>query len=165
MDRLTEKAPGCFEYCLKDHKSVPGEFGTYDAFYDYSMAVKKLGQYEDTGLPPDICAEYRTFEDEAVGKGVTFKRIIELMNAEAEGHLVVLPCKVGDAVYVIFDSDTGKAIYETRVQGISVTIRGTAILNFGGYPVQYAWDSDVGKTVFLTPAEAEAALKTQSGEG
>lgn len=47
MDRLTEKAPGCFQYSLKDHKSVPGEFGTYDAFYDYSMAVKKLGAYED----------------------------------------------------------------------------------------------------------------------
>lgn len=47
MERLTEKGPGCFEYSLKDHKSVPGEFGTYDAFFDYSMAVKKLGKYED----------------------------------------------------------------------------------------------------------------------
>ena len=53
MERLTEKTVGCFEYALKDHKAVPGEFGTYDAFFDYSMAVKRLGHYEDTGLEPE----------------------------------------------------------------------------------------------------------------
>jgi hypothetical protein len=53
MDRLTEKTIGCFEYDLKDHEHVIGEFSTYDAFYAYSMAVKRLGQYEDTGLTPE----------------------------------------------------------------------------------------------------------------
>lgn len=53
MERLTEKTVDCFEYALKDHKAVPGEFGTYDAFFDYSMAVKRLGHYENTGLEPD----------------------------------------------------------------------------------------------------------------
>ena len=53
MERLTEKTVGCFEYALKDHKAVPGEFGTYDAFFDYSMAVKRLGHYEDSGLEPE----------------------------------------------------------------------------------------------------------------
>ena len=53
MEKLTEKTVGCFEYALKDHKAVPGEFGTYDAFFDYSMAVKRLGHYEDTGLEPE----------------------------------------------------------------------------------------------------------------
>ena len=53
MERLTEKTVGCFEYALKDHKAVPGEFGTYDAFFDYSMAVKRLGHYENTGLEPE----------------------------------------------------------------------------------------------------------------
>ena len=53
MERLTEKTVGCFEYALKDHKAVPGEFGTYDAFFDYSVAVKRLGHYEDTGLEPE----------------------------------------------------------------------------------------------------------------
>lgn len=47
MERLTKKSIGCFEYALKEHESVPGEFGTYEAFFDYSMAVKKLGEYED----------------------------------------------------------------------------------------------------------------------
>ena len=53
MERLTEKTVDCFEYVLKDHKAVPGEFGTYDAFFDYSMAVKRLGHYENTGLEPE----------------------------------------------------------------------------------------------------------------
>lgn len=53
MERLTEKSVGCFEYDLKNHKVVPGEFGTYDAFFDYSTAVKRLGHYEDTGLEPE----------------------------------------------------------------------------------------------------------------
>ena len=53
MERLTEKTVDCFEYALKDHKAVPGEFGTYDAFFDYSMAVKRLGHYENTGLEPE----------------------------------------------------------------------------------------------------------------
>lgn len=47
MERLTEKTVGCFAYDLKDHKHVVGEFATYDAFFNYSMAVKRLGEYED----------------------------------------------------------------------------------------------------------------------
>ena len=58
--------------------------------------VERLAAYEDTGLTPEICANYKTFEDEAISKGVTFKRIVELMEADKDGRLVVLPCKVGD---------------------------------------------------------------------
>ena len=47
MERLTEKTIGCFKYDLKDHEHKIGEFATYDAFFNYSMAVKKLGEYED----------------------------------------------------------------------------------------------------------------------
>ena len=47
MERLTKKTVGCFKYDLKDHEHKIGEFGTYEAFFNYSMAVKKLGEYED----------------------------------------------------------------------------------------------------------------------
>ena len=63
MERLTEKTVGCFEYALKDHKALPGEFGTYDAFFDYSMAVKRLGHYEDTGMEPE---EIKGFAEDVV---------------------------------------------------------------------------------------------------
>lgn len=45
--RLTVKSVGCFKYCLKNHKSKNGEFKYYDTFFDYSMAVKRLGELED----------------------------------------------------------------------------------------------------------------------
>ena len=38
---------GCFKYDLKDFKHKIGEFGDYDAFFAYSMAVKRLGELED----------------------------------------------------------------------------------------------------------------------
>ena len=60
----------------------------------------RLAAYEDTGLEPAVCANYKTFEDEAISKGVTFKRIVALMEAYRDGRLVVLPCKVGDTLWV-----------------------------------------------------------------
>ena len=68
---------------------------------------KRLSSYEDTGLEPDVCSNYRKFEDEAISKGVTFKRIVELMNADHDGRLVVLPC--GTDVYLERDGYVFKA--------------------------------------------------------
>ena len=45
--RLTEKTRDCFQYDLKDFKHKIGEFGDYDAFFAYSMAIKRLGEIED----------------------------------------------------------------------------------------------------------------------
>ena len=170
MERLTEKTVGCFEYALKDHKAVPGEFGTYDAFFDYSMAVKRLGHYEDlmerwklrsieeadrifqrvNALGgTDLMAQYR-----ALGP---IDHIRDLLQAEQDGRLVVLPCKVGDHVWV----DSREAVVE----------------NFFGYETErylhaQFYDNmqyidipftEIGKTVFLTRQESEAALK--GGEG
>lgn len=45
--RLTEKTIGCFQYDLKDFKHKIGEFNDYDAFFAYSMAVKRLGELEE----------------------------------------------------------------------------------------------------------------------
>lgn len=47
MDRLTKKdSIGAFHYSLK-RKGKSGEFNDYDAFFDYHMAVKRLGELED----------------------------------------------------------------------------------------------------------------------
>ena len=103
MERLTEKTVGCFEYALKDHKAVPGEFGTYDAFFDYSMAVKRLGHYEDTGLEPEDLK--KAFNETAILKlaaqalSTTPDHLRDLLQAENDGRLVVLPCNVGDHVW------------------------------------------------------------------
>ena len=67
-----------------------------------------LKPYEDTGLEPEDIKELCT--DEVAEVARTFRRMIqsgeiahlqELLNAEQEGRLVVLPCKVGDTVFGI----------------------------------------------------------------
>ena len=52
MERLTKPTIGCFKYGLSNFEHKPKEFADYDAFYAYNMAVKRLGEYEDTGLTP-----------------------------------------------------------------------------------------------------------------
>ena len=65
----------------------------YTAAWSYAELRGRLMQYEDTGLEPAMCANYKTFEDEAISKGVPFKRIVELMEADKAGRLVVLPVR------------------------------------------------------------------------
>ncbi len=53
MDRYTEKTKCCFKYDIKGFEHKIKEFNDYDAFYAYSIAVMKLGEYEDTELTPE----------------------------------------------------------------------------------------------------------------
>ena len=112
----------------------------YTAAWSYAELRDRLMQYEDAGLEPAMCANYKTFEDEAISKGVTFKRIVALMEADRAGRLVVLPCKVGDTVYILRRAfDGADVVGETKLW----------------------WDDipQLGKTVFLTHEEAEKALE------
>ena len=84
-----------------------------------------------------------------------YEQVVQLLQTDAEGRLVVLPCNVGDTVWFVYE---GK-IHEMRVQGISVTQSRYIILEFGGYPVVNIWGDEVGKSVFLTKEEADEALE------
>ena len=108
--------------------------------------IAKCGEINDGSSCKDgYCSQRKVWE-----------RLKQYEDAEAEGRLVVLPCKVGDTVYMPYK---GRA-HKLRVQGISVSISGNdVVLHFGGYPVANVWGSEVGRTVFLTKEEAEQALK------
>ena len=136
-------------------------------------AIDRLAAYEDTGLEPEICAEYKKFEDEAIGKGVPFSRIVELMEADKEGRLVVIPCKVGDTVYVIdwyldCDIDGFKVCDDYEKEGYRACgyCRHNYVKKFTRekkYENQML--DEIGKTVFLTREEAERALATDINVG
>lgn len=125
-----------------------------------------LREYLNTGLEPAMCANYKTFEDEAISKGVPFKRIVALMEADKAGRLAVLPCKAGDTVYEV---TSRKTISEYRVKAIRVELFCTIIewdivagfvdKSISGVPVD-----EIGKTVFLTREEAEKALEAKKDE-
>ena len=108
-----------------------------------------------------MCANYKTFEDEAISKGVPFKRIIEVMDADKGGRVVVLPCRVGDTVYWVHST----VITECRVHRIQMNRNGLYIclkstMSHGAFRV----DLCLGKTVFFTREEAEAALEVRNGD-
>ena len=138
----------------------------YTAAWSYAELRGRLMQYEDTGLEPAMCANYKTFEDEAISKGVTFKRIVALMEADRAGRLVVPPCKAGDTVYEV---TSRKTISEYRVKAIRVELFCTFIewdivagfvdKSIFGVPVD-----EIGKTVFLTREKAEKALEATKDE-
>ena len=123
-----------------------------------SVLQDRLAAYEDTELEPAMCANYKTFEDEAISKGVPFKRIVALMEADRAGRLLVLPCKVGDTVYFAL---LGKII-EKQVFSIVSFSNSTRIYCDG--TSEYFRPEDIGKTFFLTREEAEAALEAMKDE-
>lgn len=123
-----------------------------------------LAAYEDTGLEPAICANYKTFEDEAISKGVTFKRIIALMEADRAGRLVVLPVKpvltpiISSMLYIIEDGDIYEdALYEAVV-GMSENGEMNVVYTTLSDQITFE-QADIGKTVFLTHEKAEKALE------
>ena len=160
MERLTEKTVGCFEYALKDHKAVPGEFCTYDAFFDYSMAVKRLGHYEDAGLEPEQVMELKSFTQGGIHKvDDGWKHVQDLLQAEKEGRMVLLPSKTVWELTMDAGPDCDMKC--------PVDIFDEALgCDFCSRAKQFAYErpctqerlKGLGKTVFLTREEAEAAL-------
>ena len=90
MERLTEK-----HYLGTDHyMKCSGNCNVdIDCIYcpSFDRLVERLAAYEDTGLEPEICAEYKKFEDEIVASGKTFNHLIELLRVEKEGRVMVVP--------------------------------------------------------------------------
>lgn len=127
---------------------------------------------EDTGPDPEDIEALRDREQGLVellvnvscGCAVSYTRLAELARAEKDGRLVVLPCKVGDTIYVI----SYGGIVETKVR--------TFFLGHPSHKVEDRkmrmirttnWDismDEVGKRIFFTREEAEAALKKEEAD-
>ena len=75
-----------------------------------------------------------------------YGKIVELLQADADGRCVVLPCKVGDTVYSIHSAGLSKPMIATLEIDLFFLILAFCEGRFG-------------KTVFLTREEAEKALK------
>ena len=128
--------------------------------------IKRLAAYEDTGLTPEEIkapfTEDTMINLEAQALGVEPIRLRELAEADKDGRLVVLPCKVGDVVYGFHGEKTilpmvAKWI-ETNTDGWCIAVQYTPMA-----PMFYRF-SDFGKTVFLTREEAKKALQEIEGK-
>ena len=124
-------------------------------------AANRLAAYEDTGLEPEEikvheavkynAGYYHGDEDRCrwIEKELgPIDHLRDLLQAEQDGRLVVLPCKVGDTVYQI----DAERVYESEVKWIIFDCDDIAFD-----------ERAIGGSIFLTREEAEAVLK--GGEG
>lgn len=158
MERLTVRdekgvaALACREGC----KGGPA------CFECEQKAVDRLAAYEDTDLEPEAVAQLKKIaeifncdaSDPAQLKAL-YDKLQELAQAERDGRLVVLPCKVGDTVYEVYHPyKCVPVITERRVETL------TAVVNLVGKMGRH-----LVVDTYLTRQEAEAAVERLKGEG
>lgn len=137
--------------------------------------VERLSAYEDTGLMPEEVLPKDKADEIALKlmrladleNFCSYTRLRELSEADKDGRLVVLPCKVGDTVWVTRNPWTGKLLkkpLDTYVNGMKMYSHGLYVnLLFDTRKINGTRDYEInhiGKTVFLTREEAENALET-----
>ena len=131
---------------------------------DYSNIRKDLLAYKNTGLTPEQCENAKVIIESAFSDDTSkAERIRELLKADKEGRVVVLPVKpvltptISSMLYIIEDGE----IYEDSLyEGIvGMSERGEMNVIYGTIDALSFEQNDIGKTVFLTCEEAEAALE------
>lgn len=86
-------------------------------------------------------------------------RLAEYEDLEEQGRLISLPCKVGDTLYRLVPNLYRKYV-EIKIAQFVINKNGIYFITDKGV----SWSADkIGKTVFLTKAEAEAKLKELRG--
>ena len=138
------------------------------ALYCRNRLKDRLADYEDTErTPEEIDMDHEAAETlRQLCRNCDLDRLEKLAEADREGRLVVPPCKAGDTVYEV---TSRKTISEYRVKAIRVELFCTFIewdivagfvdKSIFGVPVD-----EIGKTVFRTREEAEAALEAMKNE-
>jgi len=118
---------------------------------------EKLAAYEDTGLmPEEIVVLQASFEE-------LKKEAVPLMQAKTEGRMVVLPCKMGDTIYMpVGRWNTITGYEEDKCDGFHIAQDGILQIKAQCYTGNHGTYGVPGKTVFLTREEAEAALAQMS---
>lgn len=186
MERLTkhskqtshENGICCTHFCGPECLEVGGNCAMNCKWEE--AAWSRLAAYEDTGLTPEEInnlasvreispeAEYAINKhadsiierlDKLLAQTDDDVRLRELAEADKDGCVVVLPCKVGDKLYRVFAGE----IFEHRVGSMKYfAIQGR--WDIETYPFCPSVESSIGKTIFLTREEAEKALEAMKDE-
>ena len=127
--------------------------------------VDRLAAYEDIGMTPEEIkapfTEDTMINLAAQALGVEPSRLRELAEADKDGRVVVLPCKVGDTVWRIV-RDGEPHITRDEVRDMYFADDMTLCVELVGGRVTFT--EKFGKTVFLSRAEAERALQEMEGK-
>ena len=159
MERLTFEGNFCEIARCKEVKCP------YDTACSQKQVWERLKQYEDTGLSPIACEESAKIEKGLSGGGYSTSRMVELMCADKEGRVIVLPCKVGQRVFAMLDTDKHISECEVKQIGLGNEIGFVGLEPIGARGREYGVAlNGFGKTVFLTREEAEKALAEMEGK-
>ena len=120
----------------------------YDGSCTQKEVWERLKAYEDSRLSPQACAEAREIEETLSGCDYSISRMVELMKANKDRRVVVLPREVGTATYYI------------RYPIATYPDKNKPEIKRGIFTL---YDLDrLGHSVFLTREEAEKAMKGET---
>lgn len=125
---------------------------------DYRRNQEDLHAYKATGLTPQevisMHGEWRAMMSVLNSIGGGYTRLRELAEADKDGRVAVLPCKVGDTLFRVFAGE----ILEHKVRNMRyLAIQGR--WDIDTTPFCSYVESSIGKTIFLTREEAKKALE------
>ena len=117
------------------------------------MVANERGQTQD-----DITSK-RYWEHYHVAKYL--EELKRMKDAEEQGLLKILPCRVGDTVFLV---QYGK-MYERKVNGFSVTSNNQLVIHIPDFEMDNASfpEHTFGKFVFFDRKKAESALAEKGG--
>ena len=162
MERLTFEGNFCD---IAQCREIPCP---YNGACSQRKVWERLKAYEDPGLEPEeIDMDHEAAEQlRCLCRDCDLDRLEELAEADKDGRLVVLPCKVGQRVFALLDTDKHISECEVKQIGMGNKIGFIGLEPIGARGREYGVAlNGFGKTVFLTREEAEKALKTKEDCG
>lgn len=165
MERLTKWNESSYKHAYYPRCFKEPCYGSGCKIKDcpFEIAVcERLAAYEDTGLTPkEVTAlgelfDYALKESKTLTEQLTLlHHIRELAEADKDGRVIILPCKVGDVLYAAESAP----VIPLHVMEVAIYLALE-----GEDDGDYERISNIGKTVFLTRAEAEKALQEMEGK-
>lgn len=181
MERLTKRDTDgqAMMDCQKCKADWTGKHGKpmadCTAMYCRNRVKDRLAEYEDTGLTPEEVLPKDKADEIALElmrladlEGLcSYDHLRELAEADKDGRLVVLPCKVGDTVWI---TGSVRRLYSEKVRTFfcgdpsysrGMADNGVKMIRTTGCDIPI---HEFGKTVFLTREEAEKALEAMKDD-
>ena len=131
-------------------------------FCDIAQCKEIPCPYNDACSARKVWERLKAYED--MVRDISTDRLRELAEADKDGRVEVLPCKVGQRVFALLDTDKHISECEVKQIGMGNKIGFIGLEPIGARGREYGVAlNGFGKTVFLTREEAEKALEVKNG--
>lgn len=160
MERLTKLINGVIVYVGTDNPYPTGQIPCEVSPQGVREIMGHLAAYEETELTPEeIDMDHEAAEQlRHLCRNCDLDRLEKLAEADKEGRVVVLPCKVGDTIYHI-----GK-VRTSHFETDKIIIDDEGRWEIYEMPFALMHLPYIGESDFLTREEAETALKVMKDE-